>query len=288
MAGTVNLSAPSYLPSLYGAGSGGDSLLASLYGYGSRQSSAGTVNPIAALTQAKAGEAKQVALTARDPAVRRDITQFTQALTRARTPGDLLSDPVALKVLLTANGLGDQVAHTALAKQALLSDPAKADALVNKLRDTRWKSVNQTFGFATKGLSVLRTPAATAAVTQGYAEVVWRRSLNQTTPGLANALDFTKRASTISTVDQVLSDPTFREVITMALGVPKQIAFQNLPAQETAITSRIDLTKFKDPKFVDHFTQRYLIAAADAAQSAGSSGGGDLTNLAVRSGGLIV
>ena len=38
----------------------------------------------------------------------------------------LLANPAALKVLLTANGLGDQVSNTALATQALLADPAYA------------------------------------------------------------------------------------------------------------------------------------------------------------------
>ena len=44
--------------------------------------------------------------------------------------------------------------------------------------------------------------------------------------------------------------------------IPLQIAFQPLQAQEKAISARLDITKFKDPKFVESFVQRYLLAAA--------------------------
>ncbi len=52
-----------------------------------------------------------------------------------------------------------------------------------------------------------------------------------------------------------------RKVVTTALGIPLQIAFQPLQAQEKAISAQLDITKFKDPKFVESFVQRYLLAA---------------------------
>ncbi len=286
MAGNINLSAPSYLPTLFASLSGGDSLLATLYGQASGTSNA--TNPIAALVQAQTGEPKQVALVAAEPEVKRDIAQFTAALAKAKTPADLLANPAALKVLLTANGLGDQAAYTALATKALLSDASQPNSVVNQLADTRWAAVNKLYAFATKGLANLNSPAAISAITNGYAEVLWRKNLDQTTPGLSNALDFQKRASTIKTIDQVLGDPTFRDVITTALGLPKQIAFQTLTAQEAAVASRIDLKKFQDPTFVTHFTQQYLIAKAQNASQDPTSASTDLTTLAARSAGLVV
>ncbi len=289
MAGNVNLTGASYLPTLYGYGTGsGDSLLATLYGQNTQ--TPGSTNPIAALVQAQTGQTGQVAVIAAEPQVKRDIAQFTQALAAAKTPADLLANPIAMKVLLTANGLGDQSSYTALATKALLSDPSNTNAVVNKLADTRWLSVNKTYAFATKGLSVLKDPATIAAITSGYTEVLWRQNLDQTTPGLSNALDFLKRASTITNVDQVLGDPTFRDVITTGLGVPKQIAFQTITAQEAAINNRIDLTKFKDPAFVKRFTQQYLIAASQNASATASANTGatDLMSLAAASTGIVV
>jgi hypothetical protein len=272
MSGSVNLSIPSYLPTLFASSSPGDSLLATLYG--NAGPTPGTMNPISALQQAKTGETSQVAVIAADPQVKRDLAQFTAALAAAKTPAQLLANPAALKVLLTANGLGDQLTYTALATKALLSDPSKPNSLASQLPDSRWLTMNKTYAFATKGLALLKDPKTIAAITSGYTEVLWRTGLDKTTPGLSNALDFQARASTITSVDQVLGDPTFRDVITTALGIPKEIAFQSITAQEQAISTRIDLTQFKDPKFVTQFTQRYLIASQQAASSqAGQSAG---------------
>ena len=286
MSGTGTIGSPSYMPALYGVGARGDSLLETLYGRNGRGQDA--VNPIAALDQARRAETRQVALTAARPEIKRDLARFAQALAKAKTPAELLGNPTALKVLLTANGLGDQTANRALAAKALLSDTSKPGSLAARLSDTRWKPVTETYAFATKGLSVLKDPKVIDTITKGYAEVLWRQNLDQTTPGLSRALDFMKRASTITSALQVLGDPIFRAVITTALSVPREIAFQSLSAQETAITQRLDIAKFKDPAFVNQFTHRYLIAAANDASLSGANGEADFTSLAVRSAGLVV
>jgi len=75
-------------------------------------------------------------------------------------------------------------------------------------------------------------------------------------------------------------------VVTTALGLPLQIAFQPLLAQEKAVTSQLDITKLKDPKFVESFVQRYLLAANKAATTTSTTP--DIISLAVQTRGLIV
>ncbi len=259
-------------------------LLATLYG-GTASAAGTSSDPIGALTQAEANSTKDIAQTAAEPSVARDIATFTAKVTAATDPATLLKDPTVLKVLLTANGLGDQVAYTALAQKALLSDTTKTTALANQLTDTAWKSAASLYDFANKGLSVLQKPSVISTLANGYAEVLWRQSLDATTPGLSNALTFKDQASTITSVDQILGDSTLRTVVTTALGIPEQIAYQDLGAQENAISSRLDITQFKDPKFVAKFTDRYLLAANTAAASSTTP---TLDQLAVSSWGLVV
>jgi Protein of unknown function (DUF1217) len=288
MRGAVRLNAPSYLPTLLGSGSHGISLLAALHGNGGPARDPDTVDPIEALQRATSGETGEVALVAAKPQVKRDIAQFTQALAAAETPAQLLANPAALKVLLTANGLGDQTGNPALATQALLSDPSQVGSPANTPADTRWLVVNQTYSFAEKGLSVLKDPGAVSLIAYGYAEELWRTNLDQTTPGLSNAIAFQHRASTITSVEQVLGDPTLRAVVTTALGVPEQTASQPQSAQEQAISARVDLTKFKDPSFVNQLTQRYLIATQQAANQTAVTAERVLSTTATHSAGLVV
>jgi hypothetical protein len=221
------------------------------------------------LNNAEKNETKQVAATAAQPQVARDITAFRKAVTNAKSVNDLLSNPAAMRVLLTANGLGDQANYTALAKKALTSDTKDPKSLANTLSDTRWKTTAQTYDFANKGLSVIQDPKVLDTIANAYAEVTWRQSLDTATPGLSDALAFRQQASSITSVDQILGDPVLRRVVTTTLGLPLQIAFQPLEAQERAISTRLDITKFSKPAFVESFVQRYLISAAGSSNNTG-------------------
>ena len=228
-------------------------------------------NPITALQTALKSQTKGVAAAADEPQAKRDIAAFQAAVASAKTPAELLANPQARKVLLTANGLGDQSDYVALASKALLSDTSKSGSLAEKLPNTQWLSVAKTYDFANKGLDVLKTPSVIAAITDGYAEVQWRTGLDQTTPGLSKALDFRERAGQIKNAVDILGDATLRDVVTTALGIPLQIAFQSLDAQQKAITDRLDVSQFQKPAFVEQFTRRYLIAKG--AQASDGSGG---------------
>jgi hypothetical protein len=259
----------------------GDPVLNALYG-----GPASGGDPIQALQTAERNESQDVAATAAQPAVARDISAFQSAVANAKTPAELLANPAFLKVLLTASGMSDQLGFTALATQALLSNPADPKALVNQLSDTRWKTVNETYNFATQGLAVIQNPKVLSDLANSYAEQVWRQSLDATTPGLSNALTFRSQAASITSVDQILGDPVLRSVVTTALGIPIQIALQDLHAQEQAITSRLDISRFQDPKFVESFTDQYLLAMQQ--QQGASQSGSNLTGLAVQAAGLVV
>jgi hypothetical protein len=279
----------SYLTSLYGTavttGTAGD-LLSTLYGYGSQSTNSLGQNPVTALASAERNQTQGVKTTAAEPQVKRAVDGFTAAVTSAKSVQQLLANPTVMQVLLTANGLGDQVNYTALAQKALTSDISNPKSLANTLTDTRWKAVVKTYDFANKGLSVIQNPKVISTIANAYAEVTWRQSLDATTPGLSNALTFRGEASTVTSVDQILGDPVMRTVVTTALGVPEEIAFQPLEAQEKAISSRLDITQFKDPKFVESFTQRYLIAANATATNTGQTPSMDA--LAAQAQGLIV
>jgi hypothetical protein len=248
------------------------SLLATLYGQGAAAGPGTQTDPLQALRLAEKNRARQVAAAARQPETLRDTIAFTKAVAKATTAAQALDNPAVLKVLLTANGLADQLPYAALARKVLLSDPADPKSLVSRLADRRWTAVARAFQFATKGIASLKDPKVQATLTQGYAEVTWRRGLEAGTPGLADALDIRERAKTFTSAIQVLGDPVMRRVVTTALGIPQEIAFQELPAQEKAITLRLDLKRLQDPKFIDGLTQRYLMEKQKSASPTGFAG----------------
>jgi len=284
--------ATSYLPGIFdfAASIAGGSLLQTLYGIGGQPTNVAGQTPVVALESAEQNQTQDVKATAAQPTVQHAIAAFTAGVQKATSVKQLLNNPAVMQVLLTANGLADQLNFTALAQKALTSNLKDPKSLANTLTDTRWKSVAQTYNFATKGLSVIQNPATISTLANAYAEVTWRKSLDAQTPGLSNALTFRAEASTITSVDQILGDSVMRNVVTTALGLPLEIAIQPLTTQEKAISSRIDIKQFKDPKFVETFVQRYLIAnnSSTNPNAPTTTATPDLTTLASQAQGLLV
>ena len=281
MSGTIN-----YLSLVTGAASGSSNTVGTLLGIieGNGATSAATASsPAASLNALQAAERTQtadIASTAAEPQVARDIAAFTSAVAAAKTPAELLNNPTALKVILTANGLGSEVSYTALAQKALLSNVNSSASLANQLSSSNsaWLSAAKTYNFANQGLSVIQTPSVISTIANAYAEVTWRSSLDQATPGLSNALTFRAEASGITSVNQILGDPVLRDVVTTALGLPLQIALQPLEAQDKAISSRLDISQFQSPSFTESFIQRYLISKASSSTT-GSTASSSMTSL---------
>ena len=246
------------------SGSGGSSLLNTLYNYSPTPSPAGA---LIALQQAEANETKDVAQEAKTPSVARDVANFTAAVKSATSVKQLLANPTVLKVLLTANGLSDQVSFTALAQKALTSNPADSSSLANTLSNANWASMTKSYNFFANGLSNIQTPATIASIANAYAETMWRQSLDATTPGLSNALTFRASASAATNALQILGNSVLRDVVTTATGIPLEIAYQPMEAQVNAINTHLNVSKLQDPKFVDQLIQKYLIVKATTAQS---------------------
>ena len=268
--------------SLFGGGSSTDNLLSTiLNGTSSSTKTGGGSNPLIALKLAQANEAKNIASETKNPQVAHDIAAFKKAVSGAKNIQSALSNPAVLKVLLTANGLGDQLSYTGLATKALMSDPTNSRSLAQQLSSTnaQWLAVARTFNFAKNGLASLTDPKVQSTLANGYAEVKWRQSLDSANPGMSNALTFLEQARSIKNVDQILGDATNRDVVLTALNIPLQIAYQPLAAQEQAVASRLDVSKLQDPKFVQTFVQRYLLNK-DASSASTSAASGVVSLLA--------
>jgi hypothetical protein len=250
-------------------------ILSILYGGATSTVPTSTTDPITALKLAQSNQAADIATEAKQPQVSLQIAAFTKAVQTATSVNSLLQNPNFLNVFLTANGLGSQTAYTALAQQALMSDPSNTSSLANQLSTTNsaWLSTAQTYNFFANGLTKIQTPSVMSTIANGYAEVLWRQSLDAQTPGLSNALYFLANASTLTSADAILGNSVARTVVTTAYGIPLQLAYQPLQAQEKAITDNVNISKLQDPKYVQNITDQYLtqLQATSSSVSLSSS-----------------
>ena len=254
---------------------------------------ASTGNPLTDLQLAQANQTADVAAEAKQPQVSQAITAFKTAVANATSIQSALLNPNVQQVLLTANGLSSYIGQTALVQKVLLSDPSDPTSLVNQLGDSTLLSTVQTYNFATNGLAELQNPTVVSTLTNAYAEVEWRQSLDQATPGLANALTFLSQASSIKSINDVFANVTNFDVITTALGIPQTIVNQDSAAQEAAVNSRLDYAKLQDPNYVTSLTDQYLLTMQEQSQASSSSSSStsastNIFALAEQSAGIVV
>jgi hypothetical protein len=243
-------------------------------------------NPLTDLTLAQSQETTDVAQVEKQPVVENAISQFKTAVANAPDIQTALSNPAVQNVLLTANGLSNYIGETALVQKLFMSDPTDPNSLVNQFGNAEWLNTVQSYNFAQNGLSELQSPQTVSGLTDTYAEMEWRNSLDQATPGLSNALAFLNQASSIKSVNDILDNMVNFEVVTTALGIPTAIVNQDTPAQTTAITTRLDISKLQDRNFVTSMTDQYLLTMQMNNSSSSTSTG--LDALAVEASSLVV
>ncbi len=214
-----------------------------------------------ALENAEKNEAKQREQIAKDPMVKKDLARYAKVVKEAKTLDDVLDDPVARRVFLKANGLGDQVDAVALAKKALSSDLSDGGSLAYRLSGVNggWLDTAKKYDFHTFGIGLLKTSIMTEEIAGNYVGEMRLDMLDEQLPGLGSAILFKSVAADLDTPIKILGSALGREVITTALGLPKQMAIQSLEAQSKAIMQRLDPKRLKQPEFVDQLVQRYLI-----------------------------
>jgi Protein of unknown function (DUF1217) len=214
-----------------------------------------------ALANAEKNEAKQREQVAKDPQVVKDLARYAKVVKNAKTMDDVLNDPVARKVFMTANGLKGSVDYVGLAKKALNSDPSDDRSPAAKLASINgtWYDTVQKWPVGLAGIGVLQVSDAVTEISQDYISEKRLDMLDAQLPGLGSAVLFKEIAPKLEDALDILGSPLGREVITTALNIPKQIAVQSVEAQMKAINTRMNPAKLTNPTFVNTIAERYLI-----------------------------
>ncbi len=151
-----------------------------------------------------------------DPQTAANIKYFEENIGSVRSPEDLIADRRLLQVAMTAYGLETEIDKGAMIKRALEEGVASADSFANRLNDARWVAFVEDFGFgaADAGYEVSSFQAAV--------ELNFRPLL---TPKPAVSADefagYRIGVRQISTVDDLLADPTTLNVMLEAFGVER-------------------------------------------------------------------
>jgi|GEM_PF-1343255 hypothetical protein len=138
--------------------SSGSTLTSLTAGGGSSSISTASAGSIkSALVNAEKNEAKQMEQVAKDPQIQKDLARYEKVVKKAKSLDEVLDDPVARKVFMTANGLKAYADYTGMAKKVLASDPTDSSSQAAKLSSitAAWYDTVQNYNIAEYGIDRL-------------------------------------------------------------------------------------------------------------------------------------
>lgn len=205
---------------------------------------------------------KQLAQVKKDPTVTREIKYFEDKITKITKPDDLFKDRRLLNFVLKAYDLSGRADQIGLLKKALTQNRSDEKSLVNNLNDANLKQLANDIKLDSSGVDYIKITSVKADIVAKYTNASYEESLKSQNNALPDVVYFKRAISGASgSVYSILGDTKLRKVVMTTLGLPDTLAYQSVETQGRAITSRLDIAKFKDEKYVESFIKRYLVAA---------------------------
>jgi hypothetical protein len=228
--------------------------------------------PIPTYNQVSANEPKSIAsFAASDPRTKSDAAYFTSVAGTLTTPDALLKNYRALGIVLNAFGIGSYINDTALLKQLMTQNPSDASSTAYKINNPALTR------FATAMGQFITSPFATAsnvrALLTAGATNNFETSEDSLAPGIANALYFSRTIGSLTSLDQLMSDPKLLQVAETATNMPSQFGTLDYNTQVSLLSAQIKMSNFQKPAFVQQFVTKYLaLNEANNATSTDTTG----------------
>jgi hypothetical protein len=118
------------------------------------------------------------------------------------------------------------------------------------------------------------------ATVQAYATNQFEASQDKLSPGLQNALYFSRNAAGVTSINGLMSDTTMLKVVVSALGMDATAYGQlDFAQQQQLLTQKVTLSDFQDPTKVNKMVENYLVRQSAGQASATSSASAALSIL---------
>lgn len=193
--------------------------------------------------------------------IQKDIDYFKENIGSLKSVDELFENRNhrLLKFVLSAYDLEGQELYPGKIRKILESDLTDIDSLANRFNDPRFKQMTQDFNFNFMGLTKLQLGSTIQDIVTRYERVAYEKNLDEQAPGVRAAIEFNRRIKDVTQTVQLLGDNVLREVVTVANNIPKEIAYQEVDSQVTAVERKVDLNTLKNDKNeVEKLVMRYL------------------------------
>ncbi len=194
-------------------------------------------------------------------AARLALDHFNTAAPNIKTPQQLLGDYRSLSVVLGAFGLSSIIGQTAVIKALLTQNPTAKTSLAVTSGNALWQRFAKQMSAWTATSTPLSIPAAVKVIAQQYTVNAFETQQGSSTPGMQQALYFTRTiAGASGSLNALMSDPTQLNVVETVLGLdPAQFGALDFTQQQATLKKQVDFKDFASPASIQRYAERYLV-----------------------------
>ncbi|MGP9813386.1 DUF1217 domain-containing protein [Rhodopseudomonas sp. NSM] len=197
--------------------------------------------------------------TADKPDVSRDTKYYLTHIGDVKSIDDFIGDYRLFSYAMKAHGLSDMTYAKAFLRKVLTEGISDSSSFANKLVDTRYRDFAAAFNFASLGEQATNTTGATTGTAEKYIRQSLEEDAGKDNEGVRLALYFERKAPTIKTAYQILSDKALLQVVQTAFGISPLTAMADIDKQAAMIEAKVDFADFQDPAKLRTFLQRFSV-----------------------------
>jgi hypothetical protein len=196
---------------------------------------------------------------AKSATVQKDIEYFRERVGTVATTEDFLKDYRLLKFALTAYDMEDQLEYPARIKQILRDDPSNSQALVKRMTNPGYRTINADFAFFSKGTEKLKDQTFIDGLVEKYKNARYEISLGELSSSIPDAMYFQRKIGAVKNGYEIIGDPVLFEVALTALNIPRSAAATKVERLKVTIENKLDMEKLSDPIYTRKLVERYLV-----------------------------
>jgi hypothetical protein len=209
---------------------------------------------------------------AKSGALKADIDYFRAHVGKVKTADEFLKDYRLLKFALTSYQMEDQLNYPARIKQILKDNPNDTAALVNRMTNATYKTMNADFNFFRGGVAKLSDKTFIDKMVANFTSASYQDTISSSNPNVADALYFRNKIGSITNTYQIIGDAVLFGVVKTALNIPAAAVTGDVKRLKQWIEGKLDMKKLKDTDYIKKVLDRFLVLKD--VESRKASGGG--------------
>lgn len=199
-----------------------------------------------------------------DATTRHDVATFEKNAASITSADGLLKNYSVLQVVLGAYGLSSLSNAQAIVKDLLTQDPTSSKSLAKSSNNAAWLAFADAFktwgqNKGTASVSPFADTDTASTIVSQFEMSQYENSDNLQDNGVGNALYFTRKMTGVTSLAQVMSDPTLLKVVETVSGYdPSTFGTLDYDQQVQMLKGKVDFTTLKTPEQIQQYAERYL------------------------------